>query len=238
MSYQQCIFGIATRRMPAHKVLGLVAECMADLAGQGLRIPATYVLLDGEARAKRAGVRMFAIGVRERGDRVLTRTPLFEYLYSVADDARVLTLLHDDQRGVYAFDLYDSDLPSNVGLLSDGCYLGGSTRVLTVDYPQKGFTHAALRALHKKPPEKLREREAAAIMQYANAATLGLRQFFPKWTGSYLDLLTSDTAWLVHDPRNHHREPEEVDRPRGWRNFIAPWPEPDDWSAAGLDPRE
>lgn len=140
MSYRQCIFGVTTKEMPGKKILGWVRNCMAEQASEGLKIPEVYLLLDDAARAKRAGVQLFMIGVREAGDRVLMRNPLFEYLVDTADGAGVLTLLHDDQRGVYRFERYArGSKPLIVSLLSDGPYLGETRAKLTVDYPQKDF---------------------------------------------------------------------------------------------------
>lgn len=34
------------------QVLALVRDCMADLRGQGMSIPRTYVLVDGDAHAR------------------------------------------------------------------------------------------------------------------------------------------------------------------------------------------
>lgn len=51
-------------------------------------------------------------------------------------------------------------------------------------------------------------------MNYDNAATIGLRQYVPGWSGSYLDILNQDTAWRVFDPTRLNAAPEEVARRR------------------------
>lgn len=75
-------------------------------------------------------------------------------------------------------------------------------------------------------------------MDYDNAVTIGLRQFVPEWSGSYLDILHSEKAWRVFDPKRLNAAPEEVARPQDWRNFVAPWPEEEDWNMAGLAMRD
>jgi hypothetical protein len=151
----------------------------------------------------------------------------------------VLSLLHDDQAGVFLFERYARETkPLVVSLLSDGPYLGATKAKLTIDYPQRGFSNADLRVFHEIPQARLAEREARAIMSYEDAATIGLRQFFPGWSGSYLDMLGRDTAWRVFDPKRLNAAPEEVERPKGWRNFVAPRPEEEDWRMAGFEPRE
>jgi hypothetical protein len=239
MSYKQCIFGIPTERATEAEVLGLIQSCMADLASQGMRIPRVYVLIDSEARARRTGLRLFVIGVRERGERMLARGPLFEFLHTTGEGLPVVLLLHDGQHGVFLFERFDPDAnPRRVQLMSNGCYLGGTALPhLTIDYPQKGFTVAELRALHEKPQEKLTPAEARAIMEYHDAVRIGLRQYLPSFRGSYLDLLHRKNAWRVYDPKNPDEAPRKFKKPSRLRNFVAYWPEDYDWRTAGLQER-
>ncbi|HEY8380093.1 MAG TPA: hypothetical protein VIK91_26565 [Nannocystis sp.] len=237
MGYTQCIFGVPSDRADEATVLAAVRACMIDLVSQGLRIPRTYVLIDSEARARRTGLRLFMIGVREPGNRVLARTPIFEFL--IYKKLPMVVLLHDDRRGIFLFERYDPEAePPMVRLMSDGAYLGGSgLRHVTIDYPQKGFSNEALRALHEKPPEELTPREARAIMEWKGAVWIGLRQFFPRWRASYLDLLYCKNAWRVFHPEKREEPPRKFKKPAEWRNFVAWWPEDEDWDAAGLEPR-
>lgn len=237
MGYTQCIFGVPSECADEAKVLAAVRACMIDLASQGLRIPRTYVLIDSDTRARRTGLRSFIIGVREAGDRVLSRTPIFEMLYCT--DLPVVTLLHDDRRGIYLFERFDPQAEPRVAfLLSDGPYLGGSAAsALTVDYPQKGYSHEELRALHEKPEEALTPAEARAIMEWQGAVAIGLRQFFPRWRGSHLDVLYRKNAWRVYDPKQPKSPPRKFKKAAELRNFVSPWPEEDDWYRAGIEPR-
>jgi hypothetical protein len=238
MSYKQCIFGIPTAAASEADVLALVRECMADLDSQGLNIPKIYVLIDSDVRARRTGLRTFMIGARDPGGRTLTRAPLFEFMFS-ARRLPVVALLHDDQHGVYLFERYDPKAsPRLVQIVSDGPYLGtNAPERLTVDYPQKQFSNARLRALHDKPESKLTGPEARAIMDYHNAVAIGLRQFFPRWRGSCLDVLQRKNAWRVYHPRDREAPPRKYKKPDDWHNFVAYWLEDDDWRLAGLPPR-
>jgi hypothetical protein len=239
MSYKQCIFGIPTERATEAQVLALVRACMADLAGQGLDIPRVYVLVDGDAHARKTGLRTFMLGTRGASPHMLTRAPLFEFMYC-SRDLPVVTLLHDDQHGVYLFEYFDpkSPPPRIARIVSDGPYLGTNVpERLTVDFPQKQFSHARLRALHNKPEAKLTPAEAAAIMDWHGAAAVGLRQFFPRWRGSYLDLLHRKNAWRVWHPKDRKSAPRKFKKPDDWHNVVAFWLEDDDWRAGGLTPR-
>lgn len=240
MSDKQCIFGIPTARATEAQVLALVRDCMADLRSQGMTIPRTYVLIDGDAHARATGLRTFMIGVRgDDTDRWLARAPLFEFIYS-ANNLPVVALLHDDQHGVYLFESFDpkSPPPRVTRIVTDGPYLGtNAPDRLTVDYPQRPFSNARLRALHKKPEITLTPAEAAAIMDWHGAVAIGLRQFFPRWSGSYLDLLHRKNAWRVYDPKQPKSPPRKFKRPPEWRNFVGYWLEDDDWRAVDLPPR-
>jgi len=74
-------------------------------------------------------------------------------------------------------------------------------------------------------------------MNYDNAVRIGLRQYHPRWSGSYLDLLHRKNAWRVYDPKRPDDPPRKFKKPRDFRNFIAHWPEDSDWRQAGLEPR-
>ncbi len=103
-----------------------------------------------------------------------------------------VAVLHDDQQGVYLFERYvcapgASDTTCELSIVSDGPYLGVARGTLTLDYPQRGFTIAELAALGRKPEAELSEREARAVLAYANAASVGLAQTHPADGRAYLD---------------------------------------------------
>jgi len=234
VSYKQCIFGVPVEAASEAQVLARVGAAMRDLAGE-LELPDIVVAIDDDARAREIGVRCFIIGARPPRARQLTREPVYERLAYGEDEWPVVTLLHDDQHGIYFFKWFDPEAtPRVVKLLSDGPLLGGQVDRVEREFAQKGFSNAELLALLEKPEAALSERERRAVMEYANAVSLGIGQFFPRWKGSYLDLLYAKSLWCVYPVGR----PVRVEGDGAWANVVSPFPEDSDWRQAGLAQRD
>ncbi len=107
-------------------------------------------------------------------------------------------VVHDDRTGQFSFVHTEQGKPV-LALHSDGPYLQVLRGEVTVDHPQKGFTHDALRALHEKPESALSDREYKAIAEYDSALKIGLKQRYPseRWPRQ-LDVLGGKTqGWWI-----------------------------------------
>lgn len=85
-------------------------------------------------------------------------------------------LIYDDQNGVFAWIHHMPEYQSE-GVMSDGCLVGTDGITLSVDYPQKGFTHEQLVTLSRKDPGDLSDAEWKAVGEYLDGLRIGAAHY-------------------------------------------------------------
>jgi hypothetical protein len=131
---------------------------------------------------------VFALSL-DLDDRALAR--------ALVDTTRLTTvtaLHHDDHHGRYWFAHLTADRAFE--LSSDGPYLEGDVDAVVVPYPQRGYSHAQLRALHARPVASLSDAEYIAISDYRSAVSIGREMFYPAGL-DYLGVLAEQRVWTV-----------------------------------------
>jgi hypothetical protein len=126
---------------------------------------------------------------------------------------QTLTFLHhNDQVGVYWFEHATPGKPTkrrpsgrtSFRLGSTGPYLCGDAKAITIDYPQKGYTHKQLIKLNQKAAAKgkLTAKDERAVDEYMSAVAIGAAMFYPGGL-RYMKVLYAEEGWLVWDRGRH-----------------------------------
>jgi hypothetical protein len=188
MSYKLCFFAA-----PASDPLDAVLDRLSEIADE-LRFEngheEIYAVTNTEADAQRCGLRLIHLLASPALAGRVSRDFFIEWY-----NAPLFIAVHDDQHGIFLWQYNNPGQPTQ-SILTAGHRVGTRNITLTSDYPQRAFTNAQLDEAARKPEDALTPAEAAALMSYANAITLGLAEHAPSLTRSaFLDLLQADSAW-------------------------------------------
>lgn len=215
MSYRLCVHVVPYEEIDQAGLLRALHAAAQDLDDPSRRPPLYAIVTDpARAAADLAWQVVIAAADGEAEGPLLTPGYFSQFLSPLPHSL----VLHDDSRGRHGFRHRHPD--AWFELDSDGPFLTGDVERIAGDYPQRGFTAEELRAILAKPEAAMTPRERAAVMAYADAIALGLRQFYPRPL-RILDLCYAEKAFVLSDPRRKIRKPREVPLPRPWRGYVA-----------------
>jgi hypothetical protein len=222
MSYKACFFGVPFGASLAP------FKAMADELRMENGYTGVYLVTSPEAEARATGLRLgyLLATPAPRG-----RVPR-EFFTERWSGSPLFTLIYDDQNGYFMFEHRPlAGGPQSV--ITWGHAVGLSDLTLTIDYPQKPFTNAQLDAAYRKPEAKLTKAEAKALMEPADAITLGMMQFgFQSGRRACLDLVHAKKAWSLLEAKPKEQPIPDVAGP-----IVAYGLEPYELSLHGLEPR-
>jgi len=132
--------------------------------------------------------------------------------------ATITYIFHNDQIGLYWFEHTGPSADCAIG--SSGPYMCGWGDEVSVEYPQRGYSNDALKALHAKDEAELTAEEFAAIAEYKNAVTIGFEMFYGT-RPNYLASVHADEGWRVWTPSDRPT-PERVPLDSGWWAVLEP----------------
>ncbi len=225
MSHRQCIFGVPAEIDP-YDLCEIVAEAMYGYDHSDFS--SLFIACEEEVVARENGIRLFIVGSTDR-EWYLDREEFVE-AFSINSDVPLITLLHDDEDRIYAFEeVIDGEISKF--LMSNGPYLSGDIDSIDIEYSQKGFSNSELNSLYQRSKAELTEEEQRAIFDFDNAIDIALRQWYPTVEfPCYLDLLYDGETFAVIGGEVG----SAIRRPKIWYNTFHYLPSDSDWSRSGL----
>jgi hypothetical protein len=188
MSYKLCFFATPASD-PLDDVLNRLSEIADELRFENGH-EEVYAVTNTDADAQRCGLRLIHLLASPALAGRVSRDFFMDWY-----EAPLFIAVHDDQHGIFLWQYKNPGQPTQSILTVSHC-VGTRNITLTSDYPQRAFTNAQLDEAARKPEDALSPAEAAALMSYANAITLGLAEHAPSLARSaFLDLLRADSAW-------------------------------------------
>ena len=149
----------------------------------------------------------------------------------------LVVVVHNDQVGAFLFE-YRREGSRPISILSDGPLLAPLrySAPITVDYPQRAFTHAQLDAICERAEADLRPAERAAVTEYHNAVTVGLRQCFPDEGRSYLSATDAIDLFQIRAGHQTLKAARPISGEIG-DSVLEVVPDDSHWRAAGIPNR-
>lgn len=191
MSYRQCFFAVPTTTS-LDAVRQIFKRFAWELRGEN-GYTGLYLAANSPQNAKEAGLWLLHLTATPAPRGHVSRD-FFTERWSDTQDAPLYTAVYDDQHGIFAWQEHTSEDRSLI--LTHGHRVAVKGVELTVDHPQRAFTNAQLDEALRKPEEALTEAERAALMEYDDAITLGLRQLGSSATrADLLNLLYVKEVW-------------------------------------------
>lgn len=225
MKHRQCIFGVPAQFDPFN-LCEVIADAMYvyDISD----FSSLFIACENEEDVMESGIRLFIIGSTDR-EWYLDREEFME-AFSNNQDIPLITLLHDDEDRIYAFEeVLEGE--QDKFLLSNGPYLSGDVDRIDIEYFQKGFSNSELNAFYQRPRRELTEEEQRAIFDFDNAIDIALRQWYPaiEYPKHLNPLYARETYAVIGGDTG-----AQIGRPRTWYNTFHYSPNDSDWSGSDL----